>query len=61
MNSTDSNKAIGAGLAGGITIILVWALHQWGSIDVPPEVASAFTTVIAGGAAWLTPHTKFAE
>lgn len=58
MNATDSNKAIGAGLAGALTIVIVWAVHQWGSIDVPPEVASAFTTIIAGAATWIVPHSK---
>lgn len=56
--ATDANKAVGAGLAGAATIVLVWIAHQWGHIDVPPEVASAFTVIMSTGAAWLTPHSN---
>jgi len=45
-------KVQAAGLAGGITVILVWIAGMFG-LDVPPEVASAFTTIIATGAAYI--------
>lgn len=50
------NKAVAAGAAGAATIILVWVLGQFAHVSVPPEVASAFTTLIASGATYLTPH-----
>ena len=55
--STDSNKFFGAGIAGAATIVIVWLVHQWGHVDVPPEVASAFTTIFGAAGAWLTPHS----
>lgn len=50
------NKAVAAGLAGAVTIIVAWALNQFAHIQIPPEVATAFTTVVSTGATYLTPH-----
>lgn len=36
--------AAGAG-AGGASILVIWIASQFG-LDVPPEVASAFTTLV---------------
>lgn len=47
-----SEKVTAATLAGGVTVIVVWGAGQAG-LDVPPEVASAFTTVLAGAAGWF--------
>lgn len=40
--------------AGAVTVIIVWALKQFTNIDVPNEVASAFTTVVSVLAAHFT-------
>jgi len=48
-------KVQAGGAAGAATVILVWAAGAAG-LDVPPEVASAFTTLIAAAAGWLTPE-----
>ena len=45
-------KVAAGGLAGGLTIILVWVAGLLG-LDVPPEVASAFTLVIATVTGWF--------
>lgn len=45
-------KVQAAGWAGAATIILVWALGQFG-MSVPPEVASAITTLVATVAGYL--------
>lgn len=45
-------KVAAASLAGAVTVIVVWVAGEFG-LDVPPEVASAFTAVLAGGAGWL--------
>lgn len=50
------NKAIAAGAAGAVTIILVWAVQTWGHVAIPAEVASSFTTLLAAAAAYLVPH-----
>lgn len=47
-------KVAAGGVAGSITIILVWVLGFF-HVEVPPEVASAFTTIISFGAGWATP------
>ena len=54
----DANKAVAAGMAGGIATILAWVLHQWGGVEMPAEVAAAVTTVISTGAAYLVPHSS---
>lgn len=45
-------KVAAGGTAGAVTVVLVWALAQAG-VELPPEVASAFTTLIAFAAGWL--------
>lgn len=45
-------KVAAAGAAGAVTIMLVWAAGLAG-LDVPPEVASAFTVLISFAAGWL--------
>lgn len=49
------NKAIAAGAAGSASVIIVWALGLF-HLTVPPEVASAATTLAATLMAWLVPH-----
>lgn len=43
-----------AGVAAAITVLVVWGVGFAG-IEVPPEVASAFTTLIAFLAGWSVP------
>lgn len=45
-------KVAAAGAAGAVTIILVWAVSLAG-VDVPPEVASAVTTLLAFAAGYI--------
>lgn len=40
-------KVAAAGVAGAITILIVWVVQSFTNLDIPPEVASAFTTVVA--------------
>lgn len=47
-----TSKVAAAGIAGALTIILVYALGQF-SIDVPAGVASAITTIIAFAAGYI--------
>lgn len=42
------NRKVGsAALAGGLSIILVWMIKQFGHVEIPPEVASGITTVLS--------------
>lgn len=45
-------KVTAAGFGGAATVLLVFALTQVG-VELPPEVASALTTVIAFAAGYL--------
>ena len=45
-------KVQAAGAAGAITILLVWIVGLFG-LEVPAEVASAFTTLVAFGAGYI--------
>lgn len=40
-------STITTALAGAVTVIVVWALRQWASVDVPESVAQAFTVICA--------------
>ena len=52
-DSTPVPKVAAAGIAGAVTVILVWLLNTAAGVDVPPEVASSFTAVLAFAAGWL--------
>lgn len=45
-------KVIAATSAGAATAVLVWIVGLLG-LDVPPEVASAVTVLLAAGAGYL--------
>lgn len=45
-------KVKAGGVAGSVSILIVWLAGQAG-VEVPPEVASALTTVLAAAAGWL--------
>ena len=45
-------KVAAGGSAMGVTVILVWIAGMFG-LEVPPEVASAFTALIGAAAGWL--------
>jgi hypothetical protein len=45
-------KVAAAGIAGAVTVLVVWIASIFG-LEVPPEAASAFTTIIAFGAGYL--------
>ena len=45
-------KTAAAGLAGAITLVFVFVLGQFG-VNIPADVASAITVIIAFAAAYL--------
>lgn len=45
-------KVAAASQAGAASIVLVWLIGLLGA-DLPPEVASAITALLAGAAGWL--------
>jgi putative flippase GtrA len=56
MNSdiTPQPKVIAGGIAGSITVVLLWVLRQYAGVEVPQEVAAAVTTIFGFAAAYLT-------
>lgn len=48
-------KIASAGIAGAITVVLLWILSMIG-VEVPVEVASAVTVIIAFAAGYLRPQ-----
>ena len=52
MNLMPTRKMATVGVAGSITAVLVWSLSMVG-VELPPDVASAITTLIAFGGGWL--------
>lgn len=49
-------RKIGSGAAAGfVTVIVVWIASQAG-VDIPPEVASAFTGLLTIGTGYLVPE-----
>lgn len=51
-SAAPTEKVAAAGIAGSLTVLLVWLAGQAG-IEVPPEVASAVTTLVAFVAGYL--------
>ncbi len=45
-------KVAATGLAGSTAVVIIWGLGQAG-IVMPPEVASAFTALVSGAAAYF--------
>lgn len=51
-SNTASPKVVAAGVAGSITVVLVFVASQCG-LNVPPEVASAVTTILSFAAGFI--------
>jgi len=49
---TPQPKVVAGGIAGAVTIVLVWAAGMAG-VDVPAEVASAFTVLVSFAAGFI--------
>ena len=45
-------KVVAGGVAGALTIVLVWVAGMLG-VDVPPEVASAVTVLVSFAAGYV--------
>jgi hypothetical protein len=51
MSPATKGTSAAAGIAGSLVVIVVWVLHQYAGVDVPPEVAGAagmILTAVAG-------------
>ena len=52
--ATPTRKVAGGGIAGAITVLLVWLYNQYVG-ELPPEIASAITTIVSFVAAYVVP------
>lgn len=52
MKNKVHRKVAAGGAAGAVSVIVVWIVSLLG-VAVPAEVASAFTTLLGTGAAYL--------
>ena len=53
-SSVDLHPKVAAGaLSSSLSLIILWAISYW--VVVPPEVAAAFTAVLAFVGGWLAP------
>jgi len=50
--SPDRKVSAGA-LAGALSVIIVWLISYFANVEIPPEVASAFTVVLTFGTAYV--------
>lgn len=48
-------KVAAGGAAGALSVILLWMLSEFGGIQVPGDVAAAFTLLLSTAAAYLMP------
>ena len=53
-----NRKVTVGGLAGAVSIIVVWAVRTFGEVEVPPEIASAVTVVLTFVAAYLVSESE---
>lgn len=56
VNFAPTPKVATGALAGAFSVIVIWALTEL-KITIPPEVASAFTTVFSALASYIAPHS----
>jgi hypothetical protein len=48
-------KVLNGGVGGALATAVIWLLKQYGNVDLPPEVAAAFTFVLMTVVAYVTP------
>jgi len=56
LNLAPTPKVATGAIVGAFSVILVWSLGQF-HVQMPPEVASALTTVLSAGAAFFAPRS----
>lgn len=52
-----TTKVVAGALAGALSIILTWAVKQYGHIDIPGEVGAAITTVLSAVVSYMVPDS----
>lgn len=53
-----TNKVLLGAAIGALTTIIVWAMHQFAKVDIPPEIALAGQTIMVFVGQYLIPITQ---
>ena len=53
--AAPTRKVAASGIAGALSVVLIWAARQFAHTEVPPEVASAITIILAFLVGYITP------
>jgi hypothetical protein len=56
MNVIPTRKTGSGALAGALSVVIVWGTGKFFQIDIPPEIASAFTVICHFAVAWIVPR-----
>jgi hypothetical protein len=60
VSTAPTNKVAAAGIGGSLSVVLVWVAGMFG-VEVPAEVASAITTIVAFFAGYLVREKRVVE
>lgn len=60
VSTAPTNKVAAAGIGGSVSIVLVWIAGMF-NLEVPPEVASAVTTIVAFFSGYLVKERRIVE
>lgn len=56
--NVPTNKVAAAGVAGAVTVIVVYLVKQFLGVDIPAEVASSFTAIVAFMSGYIVRETR---
>ena len=48
-----TRKVTAGALAGALSVAIVWAVKEFTGTEIPPEVASALTTILSLGTSYV--------
>ena len=51
-------KMQASGVSGAVSVVVMWALHQFWKLDIPPEIASAITVIFSFISGYFAPRDK---
>jgi putative flippase GtrA len=57
-SAAPTAKVSAVGIGGSVTAVLFWILGQFWSVEIPPEIAAAITTIISFLSGYLVRDIK---
>lgn len=61
VSSAPTNKVAAAGIGGSVSAVLIWAVTQLFTVDIPPEIAAAITAIISFASGYLVREKRVVE